>query len=283
MSEDEGSGARLETASKVIAGAVMGGIAVRYPELGIVTGGALVLGEQFVRNVLAEWQPDGVKRTADVLDAASEVTGLEPGAIASLAVETEESRLLAAQVIFGAFGTAWPHKVRALGRLLGEGLIAADDKVDIRSLALPAVLDMERPHVDVLDLLARHRITMAGQEFVAEPVRVAPLGDKWHPASRWAEISIAMVRPQLKEALSGVLGTLQRHGLVVENDSAADAITRLIKNIEADSRAQARNTRPGSQPRPLHINPVTPNKSTWSVTEFGQRVLGFYQEAAAGE
>jgi hypothetical protein len=46
--------------------------------------------------------------------------------------------------------------VRALGRVLADGLIADDKKIDMVQLALTAMADLERPHVMVLDLLTNY-------------------------------------------------------------------------------------------------------------------------------
>jgi hypothetical protein len=249
---------RQDLGKRMIAAFAASVVSLRSPEVAVAAFTLTPLFEVFAGRALAEWQRDGTRRSEDMFGFACEAAGLEPEELAGRAAETEEARLLTAKATAGAFATAWPRKVRALGRLLGEGLIASDDAVDLREHALPAMLDMERLHVEVLDLLVRHGPRGGERGVIAEPRKPSPLGDRWSPPRPWQSQSIGLARPHLRQVLTGLLGTLQRHGLAVETDNAADVLTRLL---------QRQNT------QPVVV--------AWSPTQFGQGVLGFYDVAAA--
>ena len=107
------------------------------------------------------------------------------------------------------FTTAWPHKVRALGRVLADGLIADDEaKIDVVQLALTAMTDLERPHLMVLDLLANYGVVDAEEDpgkgipfsfeikSARDLDRDVDVGDpNWIPD--WRDREILIVRPQL--------------------------------------------------------------------------------------
>jgi len=161
------------------------------------------------------------------------------------------TRLLTATAAERAAKTAWPGKVRALGRVLAAGLIADDDaEIDMSQLALTAMAEMERPHVLLLDLLAHYAVVSVEEDprngkFLldfkpsAEAAKLHISDQQWIPDWRPREILVA--RPQLSQALTSVIGLLQLHGLVVLNRYRSYA---------------------------------------WSATDLGLQVLDYYIEAA---
>ena len=89
--------------------------------------------------------------SGQMLASASEASGHNLEELAGLIGASEHTRLLTAQALTEAAGTSWPPKVRALA----DGLIGEDTKLNVADLVIPAMIDMERPHVALLDLLAR--------------------------------------------------------------------------------------------------------------------------------
>ncbi len=78
--------------------------------------------------------------------------------------------------------------------------------------------------------------------------------------------------------------TLVRHGLAVENNEVAEALEKALRGFQRNGEQRARQIRAGSritagvlQP---HIPQVPRIVPTWSPTELGERVLGFYRLAA---
>ena len=67
----------------------------------------------------------------------------------------QSTHLLTGIAMTGAAGTARPPEVFALGRALADGLITDDDQINIADLVLPAMADMDRPHISLLELLVR--------------------------------------------------------------------------------------------------------------------------------
>src|ERR1044071_2811160 len=153
MNQDEDRQDRYQRATASAAGAILG--AVIGGSAGAIVGAAAgPLCEPYAAKIWEEVTADGRRRAAEVLGSACDVAGLSPDEITGLIDESEQTRLLAGAAMAGATRTAWPPKVRALGRLLADGLLAEDAaKVDIREHALPAMLDMERRHVAMLELL----------------------------------------------------------------------------------------------------------------------------------
>jgi hypothetical protein len=125
---------------------------------------------------------------------------------------SQRTRLLTATAAESAAKTAWPQKVRALGRVLADGLIADDEaKIDIAQIALTAMTDLERLHLMVLDLLANYGVVNVEEDpargipfrFEVKPAREVDrevdVGDpNWIPD--WRDREILIARPQLDQA-----------------------------------------------------------------------------------
>ncbi len=75
------------------------------------------------------------QRVAGMLGSAAEASERDAEELADLVGKSEHSRLLTATA--SAAGSAWPPKVRALGRALAVGLIAEDNtQINIADLVL---------------------------------------------------------------------------------------------------------------------------------------------------
>lgn len=240
---------------------------------------------------------DSKNRIYAMLSRAWHATGLGPSRFAKRIGRNEQTRLLTATAMTGAATTSWPPRVTAIGNLLASGLIADDeDEIDLIALALAAMAEMDRPHVTLLDLLVNFapNFTVATSE--AQPYNdPAAKGPGWHAGRRegadwhagrrvWTAAQVSTVRPQLKPALPGLIGTLVRHGLAVESNEAAAALKEIVQGFEHRGKEQARQIRAGSRLTAANLQPHIPKVphivQTWSPTERGEQILGYYREAA---
>ena len=241
---------------QAVVAAVAAGVGARLGgPLGAAAGGGMTpYLTALVDNVLDEWRRDQRGNIADMAAAAAATGGFSPGELGGRMGRSPRTRLLTATAAESAAKTAWPPKVRALGRVLADGLIAGDEaQIDIVQLALAAMTDLERPHVMVLDLLANYGVVNGGEDpargipfrFEVKPAREvdrdADVGDpNWIPD--WRDREILIARPQLGQAYLSIMATLQRHALIAQNRYRTHA---------------------------------------WAATELGDRVLGYYIEASA--
>ena len=133
--------------------------------------------------------------------------------------------------------------------------------------------EMERPHVSLLDLLvvsATPDFTVAcapGCTLSARPGRRRPAVAPRDP--EWTADQIETIRPELKPALDGLMGTLIRHGLAVENNEAAEALEEALRGFERRAQEQARQitgrsrlTAGSLQPYILQVSRITRNLVT---------------------
>ncbi|HVB45127.1 MAG TPA: hypothetical protein VNF47_20825 [Streptosporangiaceae bacterium] len=257
-------------------------------------GGGLALApfapsmENMIRGVRDEFTATATRRQMDMLGVTAEALGQDPEDLPGMAGKSDHTVLLTAKALAGAAGTAWPRKVSALGRALADGLIADDDQINIADLVLPAMTDMERPHVSLLELLVRWvPDEVMGRPVGArpDPVPPAPSGDRWHAGQRiWKEYQISQVRPTLEPVVISLIGTLVRHGLAVQNDDTPAVLAKYSEAMRAEAaRGLAGRDHRGNQMLPtlqaIKARQFTPPPS-WSPTELGERVLGYYQLAA---
>jgi hypothetical protein len=230
---------------------------------------------------------DSKNRISGMLGRAWHASGLSAIKFAGRIGRSEQTRLLTATAMTGAATTAWPPRVRAIGNLLAKGLVADDeDEIDLITLALAAMAEMGRPHVMLLDLLVNFApyFTVASSE--AQPYSGPRSGrGGWQAGRRiWTADQIRTVEAPLKPALTGLIGTLVRHGLAVENNDAAAALQKTVEGFERRGREQARQTTAGARLTADRLRPHIPEvprvERTWSPTELGEYVLGLYHEAA---
>jgi hypothetical protein len=285
-----------------IAGAGIGAgtaAATGSPPLVVLAAGAggavLPYAEVVARRVFDEFRADAQARVDQMLAAIDqELGGSGPEELVELTGKSEHTRLMTALAVDSAARTAWPPKVMALGKVLAAGLIGDDEAtIDQAGLALAAMADMERPHVSLLELLVRWEPgrVVGGPKFerYRTPRRLVGGEPPWSAGyRRWTLESIAKARPQLRPALTGLMGTLQHHGLAAQNDNTAEAIEKYSAKAADDVRQRTRQgarrlpTVP-AMPKKLTLNPWEMPGPTWSPTELGQRVLNFYQLAAESE
>jgi hypothetical protein len=278
---------------KIAAGLTVAGAGVALGPVGaLILGAAGPLFESLAQRAWEELRPDARRRTAQVLSTAADSAGCEAEQLGEMIGASEQTRLMTGLAMHAAERTAWPPKVAALGRVLAAGLIASDEaEVNIEQQALAAMTDLERLHVVLLDLLARYEPDWEPGRIVATPHRVPSYvsvhvgggGPKvWSPGRRiWTSPQICAVRPQLRPVLTTLLGTLQRHGLAAQNDTAPEVLKQLSDDLTQQVNRQAGQMQSGRMMKPItlqkpRVRDVEPN---WSPTELGEQVLGFYLEA----
>ena len=129
--------------------------------------------------VIGEWRRDQQKNIAEMAETAATTAALGPEDFGERIGKSPTTRLLTATAAEGAAKTAWPPKVRALGRVLAGGLIADDEaRIDLVQLALTAMVDLERPHVMLLDLVANYAVVNVTED----PARGIPFQFEVKPA-----------------------------------------------------------------------------------------------------
>ncbi len=171
--------------------------------------------------------------------------------------------------------------------------------MDIQQQALAAMTDMERLHVVLLELLVRyepdrHYDPDAKQQYLVARPHLVPsyqgtfFGDGpnnpkvWAIGRRrWTASQIAVVRTQLRPVLTSLLGTLQRHGLAVENDTAPEELKELSKSLVQQVNRQAGQMQRSRTSKPITLREpqVHALESSWSPTELGETILDYYHLA----
>jgi hypothetical protein len=194
-----------------------------------------------VSRVWAELSASGRQRQIEVLASAIE-GGIPEGELGDRINASERTQLLTELALNAATRTAWEDKLHTLGRSLASGLFAKDNaKIDTEQMIIAAITDIEGPQLVLLELLVAWRPgrntaepLISGPLDIPEESHGRPLHDNWDVAWReWPMQLIAHARPNLAPIAPSLLGTLQRHGLVVQNDIAGEAIEKYAKAFEA--------------------------------------------------
>ena len=284
----------------IVAGLVVAGAGVRLgPEAALAFGAASPLFESLAERTWQELRPDARQRAARVLSTAAEEIGCDDEQLDELIGSSETSGLQAGLAMDAAQRTVWPPKVYALGKALAAGLIATDeDEVSVQDQALTAMADLERLHVILLELLVKYEPEWMRDHIVATPHRLPSYLDVFLAGGRpddpkvwsigrrkWPDFRIVQVRPQLRPVLTSLLGTLQRHGLAVENDSAPEGLEQLSKDLVQQVNRKAGQTLRGRPTRPVTLREPTVRLMgrSWSPTELGETILDYYRLAGEEE
>jgi hypothetical protein len=290
--EDDGQGAAaLDLAVNTIAGAAAAaaGYALGGPA-GAVLGNAAApyLAALFQRAVEPLWA-DRVRRAEKMMEAAAEATGLPPEELADRAAESEKARFLTDKAVKAATNTMWPEGIRAIGRAYAAGLLAKDKTViDGRLRAIGIMEDLDELHVRLLDLLVRYEPGVDQDEGAHLAVHSRPYvntaGSKvWYASLGWKTEQIRAVMPEIQPVLSNLLGELRESGLAQENDTAPDVARQLRDHLteQINNHAEQMQRTQGVRPIKLKMRRFRRAYPTWSPTELGEKVLGFYAEAGA--
>jgi hypothetical protein len=282
---------------KIAAGLAVAGAGIALgPGAALILGAASPLFESLAERAWGELSPDARRRDGLMLSTVADAAGCDAEQLGEMIGASEQTRLMTGLAMQAAERTVWPPKVVALGKVLAAGLIASDEaEVDVQQQALAAMTDMDRLHVILLDLLVRYEPDPKHNRFEATLHRVpsyvnvsaAGGGPKvWSPGRRiWTAPQICAARPQLRPVVPTLLGTLQRHGLAAKNDIAPEMLKQLSNNITQQVNRQA-----GEMQRSRRTEPITLREPTihdvepsWSPTELGELVLGFYLEAGIAD
>jgi hypothetical protein len=276
---------RHQRAAAAAAGALLGGV-VAGP-LGAAVGAGLgPLLEPLVSGLWAEISEKARQRQTDVLFWAIR-NGVPIEEMEERINASERTQLLTGFALSAAARTAWEDKLRTLGRSLASGLLADDDAtIDTEQMIIAAITDIEGPQLAMLELLVRWE---PGRQVGGPPI-YGPLDIPAYSFSRsydgswqvhgrqWDIRQIAFARPNLAPITPSLLGTLQRHGLVVQNNNTSEAIERYQSELEkAIGQQYARDGRAGGfrptgVPRVNRAGDLAP-EPTWSPTELGEQVF----------
>jgi hypothetical protein len=176
--------------------------------LGVALGGELGAGIGPVAVVLAASTVQGLTRAASArmarrraaLTAAVDVSRSSVDELLSRAADDPARYELLVRVFEAADSASVPDKIRALGTVLANGL-SGDEWVDESMLLVSALAELEAPHIIIL-----RQLTCPGPNLPG-------VGEM-----RWSRASLATARPTYAMVLPAVLGTFERHGLIVWTD-----------------------------------------------------------------
>jgi hypothetical protein len=277
---------RHQRAVAAAGGALLGGV-VAGP-LGAAAGAGLgPLLEPLVAGVWEELSVSARQRQVEVLASAIDA-GIREDELGERINASERTQLLTGFALSAATRTAWEDKVRTLGRSLASGLLADDNaKIDTEQMIIAAITDIEGPQLAMLEFL----VSWEPGRYADSPPIDGPLDipeyshdweGRWQADGRvWTVRNIAYARPTLAPITPSLLGTLQRHGLVVENDNASEAIERYSKAYEkqlGNQFSRADKFRPNAVPRVPSPGRLVPQLS-WSPTELGEQVFLRFRDA----
>lgn len=272
--EDRSAAAPGMAQRAVTAGlASLAGLAVGGPPGAIVGAVAEPILEPLMGRVWDEMRGDGRRRMNTVVQTAADSLGDDPDRFEDRARATEQTRLLTATAMEAGMRTAWPPKVRALGRALAAGLADDAARVDEEQLLIGALADLEAPHARVLDLL----ITKKWSQTISD---TAPYRASWAPSTlterekpparypEWTAEQIGSALANLKSIIPTLLGTLQRHGLVTPKYDLSD----VLGNLATDNGDGT-----------FEIDTSGPDEPTimWSATGLGLKLHTLLDEAAS--
>jgi hypothetical protein len=182
--------------------------------------------------------------------------------------------------------------VRTLGGSLASGLLADDNpKIDTEQMIIAAINDIEGPQLALLELLvARRPGRHSAEPMISGPLDLPkeshdrPFDDNWDVAWRkWPRELIAHARPNLAPLAPSLLGTLQRHGLVVQNHNTDETIERLQRTVESALNQMYEHIRAGGGYSPSGAPKLSmqnlAQELTWSPTELGEQVFLRFHDA----
>jgi hypothetical protein len=171
-------------------------------------------------------------------------------------------------------------------------------KLHLNGVAPACLPDLERLNIVLLELLVRYEADWTYEGIRAVPHRVPSYHPRYlGPESpdnppfwtigrrKWTASAICAARAQLRPVLTTLFGTLERHGLAAQNDTAPEVLKQLSEDLMQQVNQQAGQMQRGKQMKPITlkrptIRDVEPN---WSPTELGEKVLNYYQLAGEEE
>jgi len=282
---------RNERAAAAAIGAGLGAVAAGPPGAALGAGLGPLL-EPLVKGVWAELSESARQRQTDVLFWAIR-EGIPADEMVERISASEQTKLLTGFALSAATRTAWEDKLRTLGRSLAKGLLAEDvAKIDTEQMIIAAITDIESPQLALLEFLVCWEPGQyAGSPPIDGPLDIPAYSYEWSYDGSWAvknrewsNKQIAFARPNLAPIAPSLLGTLQRHGLIVQNDNAAESIENYAKEFEKqlgrqyNQQTRAGAFRPSGVPRVSNVKHLVP-ALTWSPTELGEQVFLRFRDA----
>jgi len=283
---------RNQRAVAAAAGALVGSAA--GGPLGAVVGAALgPMLEPLVREAWAELSESARRRQIDVLASAIHA-GIPVDEMEERINASERTKLLTGFALSAATRTAWEDKVRTLGRSLASGLLADDDAmIDTEQMIIAAITDIEGPQLAMLELLVCWYPCQTPLESSVWGLICGPLdlpsqsqsaGSGGSETGQWPYPLIVYARPKLFPVAPGLLGTLQRHGLIVQNaytDEKTERfqIEQFFQELEKVTgrrfTPEERSGRYGTVSWPEGKAPLP----RWSRTQLGEQVFLRFRDA----
>ena len=189
----------------------------------------------------------------------------------------ERKLLLAAAALAAASNTDLEAKLSALAEALAEGALAEDEsRLELESLFVAAVSDIERPHLRVMQAMRPEAPTQVDGR-----------------RARFTATALSQLLPDIASMVGPALATLERHGVVERRphsfqrviEEQRKQIESLTKDLERVTRqAQGRGSIGDQLARPGHRSvmgafSVRSEPDTFRLTDWGVEVMRRIEEA----
>lgn len=197
-----------KTAAQVAAAAIGGAsaLAVGGP-LGVVAGVFVGPALTPIFEAITALDQRGLRNVEDVLEQASAQSQLPVEEIAAWAQADDGRLYLLGQVVRSALRTLNQAKVRTFSRLLSEAIID-DARLDVSTLIVQALAELEAPHIRVLHAMVHDAAPILPGPPVAE--------------GAWRMKALAVHLPHLRGGFLPLMRVLDRNGLAQEGLPAAE-------------------------------------------------------------
>jgi hypothetical protein len=255
-------------AAGALLGLVIGGPAGAL--IGAASGPLLV---PFAERIWAEFRGDAQARGGVVVGVAAHERGVDlQQLLEQVLAGSEAQQLLAGLAIQAASQTTSHDKIRALGRALANGLVDDEAVVDEQLLLVRALEDLEAPHIGVLNMMATQHVwaSWGGAQLQDLHPEQSPMP--------WTEAKLEAGRPGATLILPTIIGTLERHGLILREDNLPQVLEAYGKEAQQASRVRALGGGSGTVPTPSassgSLAAVTKMRS-FRVTGLGLRLLEY--------
>jgi hypothetical protein len=204
LGDSAGESSGQDLLIQTVVGALVGGAGLAGPDAGAVaTALAPSVAVALDRAVGAIRYRRRTHAEETLVDAIS-TSSVSAEDFISMALEDDDRSELLVKVLTSAQDTAVREKRRALAIALADGICGTTD-INDEILFIRAISNLDRPDIAVLKVIGS----------VPPPDRVMPRA--------WTRGAILQRLPQLGEALSAVLSTLELHTLIFNMPLAADS------------------------------------------------------------
>lgn len=267
------------SAADGIGGAVgaAAGLVVGGPAGAVVGGAAGPVVSAAVSKLLDRVVPARRRRADRMAAGAARRADMTADELVDRLSENERKLLLAAAALTAASNTDLEAKLAALAEALAEGALTEDEsRLELESLFVAAVADIERPHLRVVQAM--------------RPEGPAAVGAR---RARFTAAELSQQLPDIASMVGPALATLERHGVVERRphsfqrviEDQRKQIESLTKNLDRVTRqAQGRGTIRDQLARSGHRSAigafsVRSDPDTFRLTDWGQEVMRRIEEA----